>query len=49
MENAVWVDASDCVSGEALGTLQFCLIGKWKTKPYPLPAAREVEAWVKAA
>ena len=49
VENAVWVDAGDCVSGKALGILQFCLIGKWKTKPEPIPMAKEVEAWVKEA
>ena len=49
MENAVWVDVGDCVSGEELGTLQFYLIGMWKTKPNPLPAAKEVEVWAIAA
>ena len=49
VDNAVWVDASDCVFGKALGILQFCLIGKWKTKPEPIPAAKEVEAWVREA
>ena len=47
VENAVWVDAS--VSGKALGILQFCLIGKWKTKPEPIPAAKKVEVWVREA
>ena len=42
MENAVWVDIGDCVSGKALGSLQYCLIGKWKTKPKPVPAAKEM-------
>ena len=44
MENTVWVDAGDCVSSEALGILQFCLIRTWKTKLDPLSTAKEVEA-----
>ena len=43
------MDAGNCVSGEVLGTLQFCLIRTWKTRPYPLPAAKEVEAWARLA
>ena len=49
MENAVWVDVGDCVSGKVLGSLQHCLIGKRKTKPEPFPTAKEVEAWVRDA
>ena len=49
VENAVWVEVGDCVSGKALGPLQYCLIGKWKTKPEPYPAAKEVEAWFRDA
>ena len=49
VKNAVWVDVSDCVSGKALGILQFCFIEKWKTKPEHLPAAKEVEAWAREA
>ena len=49
VENAVWVDVGDCVSGKVLGSLQYCLIGKWKTKPEPVPTAKEVEAWVRDA
>ena len=49
VENAVWVDAGDCDSGKALGILQFCLIGKWKAKPEPLPMVKEVETWVREA
>ena len=45
VENAVWVDVGDCVSGKALGSLQYCLIGKWKTKPEPVPTTKEMEAW----
>ena len=44
MEDAVWVDSGDSICGEALGTLQFCLIGTWKTKPDPLSVVKEVEA-----
>ena len=47
--HAVWVDVEDCVYGKALGPLQFCLIGKWKTKPEPYPAAKEVEVWFRDA
>ena len=45
MESAVWVDVGDCVYGRELGSLQCCLIGKWKIKPDPYPAAKEMEAW----
>ena len=37
------------VSGKVLGILQFCLIGKWKTKLEPIPTVKEVEAWVREA
>ena len=40
MESAVWLDVGDCVYGKELGSLQFCLIGKWKIKPDPYPAAK---------
>ena len=33
--NAVWVDVGDCIHGKALGSLQFCLIGRWKIQPVP--------------
>ena len=49
VENAVWVDVGDCIYGKTLGPLQFCLIGKWKTKPEPYPTAKEVEAWFRDA
>ena len=49
VENAVWVDVGDCVYGKALGSLQFCLIGKWKTKPEPYPTIEELEAWFRDA
>ena len=45
----MWVDFGNCVSGKALGPLQFCLIGKWKKQSGPYPAAREVEAWFREA
>ena len=43
-ENAVLVDVGDCGFGKELGLLQCCLIGKWKTKSEPIPAAKVVEA-----
>ena len=49
VENAVWVDVGDCVYGKALGSLQFCLIGKWKTKPEPYPTIEELESWFRDA
>ena len=49
MESAVWVDVGDCVHGKELGSLQSCLIGKWKKKPDPYPAAEVLEAWFKDA
>ena len=47
MESAVWLDVGDCVYGQELGSLQFCLIGKWKIKPDPHPAAKVMEVWFK--
>ena len=49
VDNAVWVDAGDCGSGKALGLLQWCLIGKWKTKAEPIPTEKMVETWVREA
>ena len=49
VDNAVWVDAGDCGSRKALGLLQWCLIGKWKTKAEPSPAEKMVETWVREA
>ena len=60
VENAVWVDVGDCLwegvrvpavlfDRKVLGSLQYCLMGKWKPKPKPVPAAKEVEAWVRDA
>ena len=44
VKNAVWVDVGDNVYGKALGSLQFSLIGRWKTKPEPYPTTEELEA-----
>ena len=33
------------VSQEAVGILQYSLIGKWKTKPAFCPSTKELEAW----
>ena len=49
VDSAVWMDVGDCVFGKALGPLQFCLIGKWKTKPNPYPAAKVMEIWFREA
>ena len=47
MENAVWVDAGDCVQQEALGILKYSLVGNWKTRPEFLPVGKELEAWAR--
>ena len=49
MESAAWLDVADCVYGKELGTLQSCLIGKWKKNPDPYPAAEVLEVWFKDA
>ena len=49
VDSAVWMDVGDCVFGKALGSLQFCLIGKWKTKPNPYLAAKVMEVWFREA
>lgn len=45
----VCVDVGECFLREALGTLKFCLVGKWKVSSdlYPLP--EEMEEWVVSA
>ena len=45
VDNTVWVDVGDCGSGKALGLLQWCLIGKWKTRAEPIPGEKMVEIW----
>ena len=45
MDNTVWVDVGDCGSEKALGILQWCLIGKWKTRAEPFPREKMVEIW----
>ena len=47
--NAVWVDVGDCIHGKALGSLQFCLIGRWKIQPAPYPMSEELETWFRDA
>ena len=49
MESAVWMDVGDCVYGKEMGSLQSCLIGKWKKNLDPYPAAEEMEVWFKDA
>ena len=49
VKNAVWVDVGDCVYGKELGSLQFCLIGRWKTKPESYPMSEELEVWFREA
>ena len=43
--NIILVDARECIPREAMGTLKFCLVGRWEN---PLDAnltALELEAW----
>ena len=49
MDSAVWLDVGDCVFGKEMGSLQSCLIGKWKKNPNPYPAVEEMEVWFKDA
>ena len=49
VDSAVWMDVGDYDFGKALGPLQFCLIGKWKTKPNLYPAAKVMEVWFREA
>ena len=49
VNNAVWVDIGDYVYGKELGSLQFCLIGRWKTKPESYPMVEELEVWFREA
>ena len=49
VDSAVWMDVGDFAYGKGLGPLQFCLIGKWKTKPNPYPAAKVMEVWFREA
>ena len=45
----MWMDVGDCVFGKEMGPLQFCLVGKWKTKPNPFLAAKVMEVWFRDA
>ena len=47
VDNAVLVDVGDYGSGKALGLLQWCLIGKWKTKVEPIFEENMFETWVR--
>ena len=47
VKNAVWVDVGDYVYGKDLGSLQCCLIGRWKTNPEPYPRVEELEVWLR--
>ena len=47
VDDVVYVDAGDCVPREAVGILQYSLIGKWKTKPVSRPLTKELEAWAR--
>ena len=49
VDKGVWMDVGDCGFGKALGSLQFCLIGKWKTKPNPYPETKVLEVWFREA
>ena len=49
VDSAVWMDVGDFVLGKGLGSLQFCLIGKWKTKPNPYPTTKVMEVWFREA
>ena len=48
-KNAVWVDVGDCVYGKEVGSLQFCMIGRWKTNPESYPTVEELEVWFREA
>ena len=47
--NTVWVDVGDCIHGKALGSLQSCLIGRWKIQPASYPRTEELETWFRDA
>ena len=48
-DSAVWMDVGDCVFEKEMRPLQFCLVGNWKTKPKPYPAAKVLEDWFRDA
>ena len=47
--NAAWVDAGESVPRKAMGTLNNCLVGTWKTPPASFPTVKEVKAWARGA
>ena len=49
VDNAVWMDVGDCGFGKEMGSLRFCLIGKWKTIPNPYPVVKVMEVWFRDA
>ena len=48
-KNAVWVDVGDCGYGKEAGSLQFCMIGRWKKNPESYPMVEELEVWFREA
>ena len=48
-KNAVWVDVGDCGYGKEAGSLQFCMIGRWKKNPESYPTVEELEVWFREA
>ena len=48
-KNAVWVDVGDCGYGKEAGSLQFCMIGRWKKNPESYPTVKELEVWFREA
>ena len=48
-KNAVWVDVGDCGYGKEAGSLQFCMIGRWKKNPEFYPTVKELEVWFREA
>ena len=43
------MDASESVPKKAMGTLNNCLVGSWKTSSNSFPTVKEVEAWARGA
>ena len=41
----MWVDVGERAPREALGTLKFCLVGKWKDPPDKAPSMEALEEW----
>ena len=45
--NMIWVDAGECLPREAMGTLKFCLVGRWENPPDTYSTDLELEAWAR--